>query len=134
MQNLQELKNLENDLLGQLEAILTNLSAVRKTKSLLEGKVEVLQEKNHSVNALIVRTAPAPSREAFDAILATAEDCLKNAGDKPVFIRDIKQFIESKGVVITGQNPGATLGALLRGDKRRFVLVDKPNRLWALKA
>jgi hypothetical protein len=38
MANLQELKNIENRLLKQLESILTNLSAVRKTKALLDDK------------------------------------------------------------------------------------------------
>jgi len=141
MQTLQEIKSIENRLLEQLEVILTNLSAIRKTKSLLENTTKVSKEieakprgrKASNSSPARKRVKPAAqSKDEFRIILDAASEYFQSVENKPTFIREIKDIIESKGLKIPGANPGATLAAILRGDGR-FNLVDKKERLWALK-
>ncbi len=149
MANLQELKNIENRLLKQLESILTNLSAVRKTKALLEGGSEENDsgaEEKHSKKdssdflkkgkkvkklSTTPRKAPTFSKEQLEGIVNEVEHFFRGNGNKPSSIKEIKSHFDLIGFKIPVSNPGATLAAILRGNKK-FSMINKENRLWGV--
>jgi hypothetical protein len=130
MSTLQALQSLENQLLAQLEALLTNLTAIRKAKELLQTN-EAAQDRRLDVTAL--HKIAEEKKSSLKDLANSAADFLRHIDNEPVQIKEIKNYVQDHNLVIPGSNPGATLAAVLRGDGR-FILVDRQKKLWMLKS
>lgn len=101
-----------------------NYIAICKTIELLSESKSNLPTTFSSINEGGLLTTP----EQKEAMLNAVDDYFRQSHNKPTPMKKLREALAERKVSIPGQNPGTTLGAILTGQKSKYML---RNKLWS---